>query len=628
MTAICGVWHPQGGDGAVADLALAMLARLRHRGICEHHLFRDPGATLAQGLPPRQGRITGQVHQQDANGSFAVMDGSILNAPELIHELKAKGHHLPTGDRCEVLLHGYREWGEELVDRLRGPFAFALWDAQLQRLLLCRDRLGIKPLYLYTDRTSERIVFASEIKALFADPAIPRSIDRGRFAEYLIFRSVAGAGTLFEEIRELSPGHLARYCREGMVSRPFGTAEPPPGASGSEVEEGATLLENAVLLHLEKGRKIGTVLSGGLDSSLVSAIAARHFRGPPLETLCAGFEDPRYDERPIARGVARQLGTRHHEIVVKPEEIEAWLEPLTWINDEPLTHPNAVPMYLLCREARERCHLDLLLSGEGADEVFGGYEWYNAALWRQRSRWLGRGIHALAVLPIPKVRTLQRVLEPDYLLFANALNRSGEKGTLLRLTGEALGERRESWDYRLPERDALFRYDQRTYLMPLLQRQDRMSRAAGLDTHVPFLDPFLVDWANRLPAHVKLPRGRRKGLLKQIARRWLPEAIISRPKVGFAMPLGEWMRPGGAFEARIERLQDAGAPMTELIDHGRLDEVIREHGRGADHTDLLWALIAFDTWRTSCVEGSRAPAMLSPSTPGSLSFAVGPGRSD
>jgi asparagine synthase (glutamine-hydrolysing) len=465
--------------------------------------------------------------------------------------------------------------------------------------LLGRDRFGVKPLY-YATPDNERVLFASEIKALFAHPDLKRSLNTSRLAEYLMFRSVVGEETLFEGIRELNPGTLMILENGRRSEKRYWSPEVEViGNAADAIEHGRELLKDSVHSRLVSDVALGTITSGGLDSSLVSAIAAE-LTDHPIDTFCVGFADSTYDERPYARLVSNRINSRHHEIEVSPEQIDRELDRLTWAHDEPLTHPNSVPMHLIFREAKERADVTVLLSGEGADEVFGGYEWYRVAL--QRDRLLRRipGVSKIAAAApaVGKLSTLKKVLHQDYLTTANAFSYTPLVKQLVS-DGDALSPARRKFltTQNGTSANHLFTYDQQTYLLPLLQRQDRMSMAAGLEAREPFLDHHLAEWANSLSAEVKLAGGVRKSLLKNIALKWLPSEIVNRRKVGFEMPLGEWLRPGGALAHRVADLRDGDSFAARVTNRNVIEQLIKEHNsRSVNHGDILWTLIALDVW--------------------------------
>ncbi|MGH9940777.1 MAG: asparagine synthase (glutamine-hydrolyzing) [Pyrinomonadaceae bacterium] len=599
MCGICGIYNFAGVSPIDQAIVRRMMERLEHRGPDGDGAWAGSQAVLGHRRLAIIDLAGGHQPLFNETGEVGViLNGEIYNYRELSQELKAAGHRFSTASDTEVIVHGYEEWGDDFVTRLRGMFAFALWDEPRRRFLLGRDRFGVKPLY-YAE-TKDRLLFASEIKALFADEEVPRRLNAARLAEYLAFRSVAGEETLFEGVREVAPGTVQIYEDGRHTERRYWSPEVPlasNGHAGELLERGRGLLSDAVRARLVSDVPLGTITSGGLDSSLVSAIAAEHADGP-IDTFCVGFGDAAYDERPFARVVADQIKSRHHTIEVSPADIERELDRLTWAHDEPLTHPNSIPMHLIFRDAKERVGVTVLLSGEGADEVFGGYEWYAVAQRRDALRRVpALSLLASASPAFGKLATLKKVMRRDYLVAANAVSGHATVSSLVSGGHDYLRRRSELWPAGVESADGMFVYDQRTYLAPLLQRQDRMSMAAGLEAREPFLDHKMAEWANALRADVKLQGGTRKALLKQLAARWLPAEIIHRRKVGFEMPLGQWLRRGGPLAYRVQALRDRGSLAGEFVERAEVERLIAEHDRGdANHADILWSLVALDSW--------------------------------
>jgi asparagine synthase (glutamine-hydrolysing) len=599
---MCGIAGLHRLGGVLADdhaVVRRMMAALDHRGPDGEGFWAGADAVLGHRRLAIIDLEGGHQPQFNETGEIAVVfNGEVYNFRDLRRRLAAAGHVFRTVSDTEVIVHGYEEWGDEVVTQLWGMFAFALSDTRRRRLLLVRDRLGVKPLY-HADVGGGALVFASEIKALLAHPRVSRELNQPRLGEYLVFRALAGEETLFAGIRQLSPGTVMVLDEHGRRERRYWSPVVPhrePVATRLLAEEGEALLDEAVDLRLVSDVPLGTITSGGIDSSLVTAMAARRCSAA-LDTFCAGLEDPQLDERPYARLVAQQLGARHHEVLFTPAHLERELDRLTWAHDEPLGHPNSIPMHLVFREAKERAHVTVLLSGEGADEVFGGYGWYTGAQRRDLlARVPGLPLAARLAPAIGRLVTLRRVMRPDYLLSANALA-DGAAARSLVDGSDPLRERRGFWPAGETSVDGLFIYDQQTYLPPLLQRQDRMSMAAGVEARVPFLDHRLVEWANAIDARQKLAGGVRKALLREIAARWLPAAIIERRKVGFELPLSAWMRRRGPLAARIDALRGGGAFVSRATRPSVVDRLAREHLAGeADHSPLLWALVALESW--------------------------------
>jgi asparagine synthase (glutamine-hydrolysing) len=602
MCGICGSYSANGLRPDDERNVRSMMALLEHRGPDGEGLWTSKGgAVLGHRRLAIIDLLGGHQPQFNENCDIAVIvNGEIYNYLELRSELASLGHAFRTVSDTEVLVHGYEQWGDDFVTRLRGMFAFALWDEPRRRMILGRDRFGVKPLY-YVQPDNQHLLFASEIKALFVDSGIKRAVNQARLAEYLMFRSVAGDETLFEGVREVAPGSLLILEGERRRVHRYWTPEiegAPTRSLDDLIDEGRELLRDAINARLVSDVTLGTITSGGLDSSLVSAVAAELTDGP-IDTFCVGFGDPAHDERPFARLVSGRIKSRHHEIVVSPEDIDRELDRLTWAHDEPLTHPNSVPMHLIFRDAKEQADVTVLLSGEGADEVFGGYAWYRVAQQRDGLQRKIPGLSQLAKIApgVSKFATLKKVLSDDYLVTANAFSARSVVNEFLPVTDATIESRKRFWPSQRPGADGMFIYDQQTYLQPLLQRQDRMSMAAGLEAREPFLDHKLAEWANALSPEAKLAGGARKALLKSLATRWLPDEIVYRKKVGFEMPLGEWLRPGGALSHRVEALRDNDSLAAQVTDRAAVSRLIDEHRAGkANHGDLLWTLLALDAW--------------------------------
>ena len=357
-----------------------MMRRLEHRGPDGSGLWSHDQAVLGHqrlAIIDLEGGYQPQLNETATIG--VVFNGEIYNFPELRGQLAAAGHVFRTRSDTEVIVHGYEQWGLDVARGCAGCSRSPCGTAARAAWCSARDRLGVKPLYYHRDPRG-RLLFASEIKALFVDPGVPRALNEPRLAEYLVYRSVAGEETLFADIRELEPGTLMVLEGDRVDRRRYWTPAVAIASTGdpADVETGRRLLYDAVDVRLVSDVPLGTITSGGLDSSLVSVMAA-DAAGRSIDTFCVGFADPAYDERPFARAVARRIYARHHDIEVTPDLIERELDRLTWAHDEPLTHPNSIPMHLIFREAKENQNVTVLLSGEGADEVFGGYGWYSAA---------------------------------------------------------------------------------------------------------------------------------------------------------------------------------------------------------------------------------------------------------
>ena len=610
MCGIVGLYRPEGILGEDREMVAASVVTLRHRGPDGVGYWAGSKAAFGHARLSIIDLATGDQPLFNEDGSVCViLNGEIYNYRELALELRQLGHVFRSRSDTEVIVHGYEEWGLQVVDRLDGMFAFALWDEHRQRLVLARDRFGEKPLY-YT-RLREQpgsLWFGSEIKALLAHREVERTLAEEHLGEYLLYRNVVAPATLFRGILQVRPGHLMVVeAGEAKESRYY-DQEATTASSPSPDEEVDALLGESVTRRLMSDVQLGTVLSGGLDSSLVSSLAAR--ARDHLDTFCVGFADARFDERPYARAVAQAIRSTHHELVVEASDITRELPRLTWANDEPLTHPNSIAMHLVFDFAKREHGVTVLLSGEGADEVFGGYDWYRALLRRERvARWPGIGL-AARVIPGSKGSLLRRLLHPDYPLVANALAPRALAARLHRSAGAVPASRRALWPAGRPGLPGMFIYDQRTYLQALLQRQDRMSMAAGVEARVVFLSHPLVEWANRLPPARKVSAAERKIPLRRMASRLLPPALFDRPKVGFALPLRDWMAPGGGLADRVAALTSSSAFVSAYCANGAIARLVTEQHSGHDHSDMLWTLLALEEWSRMFLGSSLQPTEL------------------
>jgi asparagine synthase (glutamine-hydrolysing) len=588
-------------EGRLTDDARSPRAWLVHRRLS----IIDLSEAANQPLADEEGRV------------HALLNGEIYNFQALRAELEARGHVFRTRGDTEVALRGYLEHGEGFVSRLDGMFALALWDARRRTLLLARDPFGKKPIYYWHD--GARFVFGSEIKALLA-AGVPAEMAAANLPEYLAFGYVPTPRTLFRGIRRLPAASV-------LTVGPAGVGEPvrywhlryPPAVEESRdgFEDAArrvrALLADAVKKRLVADVPVGVLLSGGVDSSAVAALAARHVPGR-LQTFCVGFEgDAFYDERPHAAAVARHIGAEHHESVVRPRAAEL-VETLLAHHDEPFGDSSALPTYLVSREARR--HVTVALNGDGGDELFAGYDRFHAALLAARLprvvRLLARG--AAGWLPAGStfhspLRRLRRFTDKAVRGEAERLAAWGsffdvpEIESLLangagRVQDEVLASYREALA-ECPDATPLARalhLNARTYLHDdLLPKMDRMSMAHGLETRSPLLDRALAEYAASLPDGYKRRGGAGKRVLKRAVEDLLPAAILRRRKHGFGVPLGEWFR--GELRPMVEDVLLAQPRLGHRLRVERVRALFHDHlARRADHGHQLWTLLTLELW--------------------------------
>jgi len=591
-----------------------MSGRLVHRGPDDEGLFCEGPAALAA----RRLSIIDLAHghqpiENEDGSAVVVQNGEIYNYRELKRELEGKGHRFATDCDTEVLVHLWEEEGERFVERLRGMFAIALWDKRRQRLLLARDPFGIKPLYYR--HVGGELSFASELKAMLEQPGFSREIDPQAVSAYLAFNSIPAPLTIFAEARKLPPGHLLTYEGEDVELRRYAR----PGAvsdgerGGSEEELAAELrevLDDSVRAHLVADVPVGVLLSGGVDSGGLAALASAH-AGEPVRTFSIGFEEEGFNELSRARLVAERYGTEHHELIVRPDAVEL-LPKLVEAFDEPFGDSSALPTYLVSELAAG--HVKVALSGEGGDELFGGYYTYVADL-------LARRVGRLAPLARPLAEALpSRTDRVGFDYKAKRFARAAALPPLERhhawkeifspqLRADLAGPGAATWDpvdlYR--ERyaetagaDPLARMqdvDLGIYLVDdLLVKTDRASMAHSLETRVPFLDPAVAEFAFSLPRRMKVRGFAKKRLLRKALEPLLPREIVHGRKQGFSIPIAAWLR--GPLEPFAREVLSPGALERQgLLEPAAVTRILDRHTAGQeDLSRQIWGLMALTLW--------------------------------
>lgn len=602
-----------GGQPAQPALAEAMGARLAHRGPDGAGLHAEGPVALAHRRLAIIDPATGQQPIGNREGTlWLVANGEIYNYRELRAELVARGHVFTTGGDCETILHGYAEWGAGVLERLRGMFAFALWDARKQELFFARDRVGIKPLCYALGKGG--FAFASELQALRAWPGADRGIDLDALDHYLHLLYVPAPKSIYRGIRKLEPGHWLRIGADGRVEGPnrywqFRWRSDVHRSDADWVEALDASLQEAVAAHLVADVPFGAFLSGGVDSSTVVGYAARTLQ-TPLRTFTIGFDAEGFDEREPARKFAALAGTQHSEHVVGLDAL-GLLPKLAQHYGEPFADSSAVCTWRVCEEARRE--VPMVLSGDGGDEVFAGYSYFPklASLYKE---------------PTGRVRRLRRVagnilrgaglLRPAPTLAQAWYGRSPcipDAQRLLLWRGEfrqhvaATREWNRQRFVAAGRGDALSRcqsVDIDTYLVnDNLTKVDIASMAHGLEVRVPLLDHRLLETVAALPPSLRLRQREGGGwcgkyALKQAASRFYPWDMLDTPKRGFSIPVGAWL--GGANKDGVrERLLDPAAGLDDWFDMNAMRTLIDEHGERADHGHKLWSLLMLAQWRAT-----------------------------
>jgi asparagine synthase (glutamine-hydrolysing) len=620
---------PFGPDDGRA-LVHRMCDVIRHRGPDDEGVWVEQGVALGMRRLSIIDLSTGHqpIHNEDRT-VWIVFNGEIYNFPALRRELEAAGHRFYTSTDTEVIVHAYEQWGKNAIVRLRGMFGLAVWDTRRRTLLIARDRIGIKPMHYAT--VNGRLYFGSELKSLLEAPDLPRDLDPDALDHYLSFLYTPRDGSIFKSVRKLPPGHLLTW-QDGRVDIEqfwqMPANETFKGSEADAVSQLRAVLSDAVQSHLVSDVPLGAFLSGGIDSSLVVGLMSQ-VSGARVKTFSIGFDEPEFDELEPARRVAQHFGTDHHEFVVKPDGV-AILDRLVSHFDEPFADSSAIPTWYVSEMARR--HVTVVLSGDGGDELFGGYDRYVphprvVAFDRYSPRALRR-VAAIAASGLPHgvrgknfLRHVGRDARGRYL---DAIRFFGadEKPALLTpdvrtaLAGpdpEMLLAGHFTRFAHLPWPSQMMRFDAETYLPEdVLTKVDRMSMAHSIESRVPLLDNDVVAFASALPAALKIKGGRRKHVLKEVAAALLPAEILNRKKQGFGVPLGTWFR-GNLRELFADTLLSPGSLQRGYFQPAFVRHIVDEHLSGQrDHTLRLWQLVVFEKWHQQYAVRSGAPPQRNP----------------
>jgi len=612
---MCGIAGFLSLEGRPADRGLlaAMSASLTHRGPDGEGFFVDGPLGLAHRRLSILDLEGGSQPMSSPDGEARLSyNGEIYNFLELREELLRRGHPFRTKSDTEVILHLYEERGAACVEPLRGMFAFALWDPRARRLLLARDRIGIKPLYVF--RSARTLAFASEIKALLLHPDVPRELDPMALSDFMTYQYIPAPRTAFAGIGKLPPAHVlvaegGRIETRRYWSLPSEVDRRPSKTLHEEVR--ATLAE-AVRIHLRSDVPVGALLSGGIDSGLVVALAAPQAAGP-LRTFTIGFKDAAFSEGPYARMVAERYGTRHVEHLLEPHRIED-LPALVAHFDEPFGDASAVPTSAIARVAA--AEVKVCLSGDGGDEAFAGYDAYPKARQlraadllpaslrravlgpfdRRVPEWVrGKGLlRMLQEGPADRYAELMGGVDPwtrTWLLDPDFVRRTAAEHPF------ALFRRLHASLDAPDEVARLQRLDVETYLPDdILVKADRTSMLHSLELRVPLLDHKVLELAFRLPTRMKLRGKRGKRILREIAADVLPPALLARGKQGFGLPLAAWLR-GDLLGMARDLFADPRTRTRGILAPAGLDRLLASHQRGGrDLSADIWLVMVFELW--------------------------------
>lgn len=629
MCGIAGFHRPTGlPKGPWRATLERMTSTLVHRGPDGEGYFVDDFAGLGHRRLSIIDLEGGRQPMPNADGTaWIVFNGEIYNHVELRRLLETKGHRFTTRSDTEVLVRAYDEFGTACLERLRGMFAFAIWDTTQRRLFMARDRLGKKPLY-YARHGDGTLIFGSELKAVTAFPGLDLSIDLEALSDYLSLLYIPREKTIFRGIRKLLPGHYLVADSSGTTVRCYWDISFAPATDdGVAARQVADLLREAVAVRLQSDVPLGAFLSGGIDSSSVVGFMAQ-LTDTPVITASIGFPEQGFDELSYARKVAALFATDHDEYVVTPYALEV-LDRLIWHYDEPFADASAVPTYYVAQLARQR--VTVALSGDGGDESFAGYRRYYFDVRENKVRALvpprlRRGVFGLLGSLYPKADYLPQVFRGKaflgnvartpweaYLHSVSGIAEDDKTRLLSPDVRQALGSYRTvdlfEEIYRAADGpDALARIqyiDFKTYLPDdILTKVDRASMAHSLEVRCPLLDHRLVEYVAGLPSRLKLRGTHGKLVLKEAVRDLLPAEILERPKMGFAMPVGDWLR--GPLRPLIEDCVVGPSPGHDLFDSQVVGDLWRQHESGwRDRSTELWALLIFNRWYRSLAGGTR-----------------------
>lgn len=621
------------GGMTSGELLRRMCEVITHRGPDDEgcHLSGRPEQTVAIGMRRLAIIDVAAGHQPVSNEDdtiHLVFNGEIYNHRELRAELSGRGHRFRTASDTETIVHLYEDLGDGCVDKLRGMFAFAIHDERAGRLLLARDRVGKKPLHYA--QCGAHFLFGSEIKSLLRHPALRREVSFEAFADFVTFGYVPDPGTAFRGIHKLPPGHTLSWQDGHIRLRRYWdfacdrTAPPRPPDEAHYLARLRELLAEAVRLRLESEVPLGAFLSGGIDSSTVVALMARELK-EPVRTFSIGFRETDFDELSYARLTARLLNTEHHEFIVSPDVCRI-VEEIVRLHDEPFADVSSIPTYVVSQMARE--HVTVVLTGDGGDEIFGGYERY---LVEQRRDWLTRipgplrdGLLKSLSRSLPQGFYGKRwlgnlALEPAARFVENVsyFNADARRALFTTAFQRQLGAydpaRMFEQLYRAPTTAAQLErrlyLDSRTYLPgDVLVKVDRMSMAHSLEARSPLLDHHLIEFAQTIPAELKVRGAAGKHILKRAVRGLVPDEIIHRPKQGFDVPLRHWLN------AELKELLDDTLNSRSLRERGyfspaAITNLVNAHRRGVrDHARDLWSLLMLELWHRMFIDRQPEPA--------------------
>ena len=606
-----------------AQILDRMCRVITHRGPDDQGVLLEPGVALGMRRLSIIDLNGGKQPISNEDGSVTIVfNGEIYNYRELQTDLQGRGHEFKTNSDTETVVHAYEEFGTSCVDHLRGMFAFAIWDERKQKLFLARDRVGKKPLY-YSITRGGTLVFGSELKTLLEHPDVERNTNPRALDAYFSLGYVPDPLSIFKNVEKLSPGHHLTFAGGRLSVERYWDFDYHTNGNGHRaadyLDELRSLLEESVKLRLVSDVPLGAFLSGGVDSSTVVALMARQL-DQPVKTFSIGFNEDSFNELKFARLTAEKYQTDHHEFLVTPDICEV-VDQLAWHFDEPFADSSAIPTYVVSKLARE--HVTVVLTGDGGDELFAGYTRYLTEQRRGKFDLLPRFVREGLMNPLSQQlphgawgrNYLHNVsLDPITRYLDNVSVFSGlNKGALY--TADFSDQLRNGSHLRAyfqelsgnvktnAELDSLLYIDSKTYLPgDILTKVDRMSMAVSLEARVPLLDHKLIEFVTRIPAGLKMMGTETKHLFKQAIADLVPREILNRPKMGFGVPIQQWINQ--QLRERIrDTLSDPRTTQRGYVTRDYVTLMLDEHERGRrDHSMALWALLMLELWHRQYVD--------------------------
>jgi asparagine synthase (glutamine-hydrolysing) len=610
MCGIAGFIDTECSHGRAELLIDRMCQAIRHRGP------DDQGVWIGDGIALGMRRLSiidlAGGHQPIFNEDHSILvvfNGEIYNYQELKTRLQERGHRFRTNSDTETIVHAYEEYGDECVNHLRGMFSFALWDGKGQRLLAARDRFGKKPLNYFWD--GQRLIFGSEIKSIL-EADIQREVNPIALDEYLVYCYVPAPNTLFKNIFKLPAAHILIYENGQIRTKRYWELSFAPTCQHDEataIERTRELLKEAVKVRLMSEVPLGAFLSGGIDSSLVVCFMSS-MTSEPVKTFSIGFDEHDYSELKYARQVANYFGTEHHEFFVRPDLVSV-LPELVWAYDEPFADVSMLPTYYVSKLARE--HVTVVLTGDGGDEIFGGYTRYARELAITRTPLLLRLLLGNGSMLMPDGMRGKKRLQNLHSNLANRYARTlaslpdNLRSCLYTREHLAVVGHHIPYDQltrkfkRVSHLDVMSQMqyaDVETYLTDdILVKVDKASMLNSLETRAPLLDQHLVEYVASLPSAIRTHGGTLKSLLKKVAPDMLPEAVVTRPKQGFGVPIQRWLRADLANYAR-ELLDSPRAHQRGIFNQEFIRHLLKSHSRSSliNHGEAIWTLLCLELW--------------------------------